>query len=88
MEQARLRLEQQGYSNVVLVEALRSPSANPPYYEGSATRGRRVVNLMVMADGSSVVLPYAPRQRVPPRSTYVCQRLDFEANISACLGVP
>lgn len=88
LQQARQKLVQQGYSSVVLVKALPSPGANPPYYEGYAVRGGQLLNVMVMADGSTVFPAYVARQNVPHRSQYACQRIDSAAVINACLGAP
>ncbi len=74
MFETKQRLEQEGYTQVKLIEALPSPGTNPPLYEGVAVaKGGKPVNLMVMADGSTVLLPFTPRQAVPPRRQYTCQ---------------
>src|SRR5690242_16513767 len=88
LQQARQKLEQQGYSSVVLVQALPSPGTNPPYYEGYAVRGGRVVNVMVMADGSTVFPSYVVRQNVPHHRQYACQRIDSATAIDGCFGTP
>ncbi|HEX7970372.1 MAG TPA: hypothetical protein VF502_19270 [Stellaceae bacterium] len=74
MLETKQRLEQEGYTQVKLIEALPSPGANPPLYEGVAiARGGKPVNLMVMADGSTVLLPFKARQTVPAPRQYTCQ---------------
>jgi len=88
LQQARQKLERQGYNSVVLVKALPSPGANPPYYEGYAVRGGQLLNVMVMADGSTIFPSYIARQNVPRRSQYACQRIDSAAMTNACLGAP
>ncbi len=73
MFETKQRLEQEGYTQVRLVEALPSPGANPPLYEGVAiAKGGKPVNIMVMADGSTVLLPFKARQTVPASRQYSC----------------
>ena len=74
MFETKQRLEQEGYTQVKLIDALPSPGANPPLYEGVAiAKGGKPVNLMVMADGSTVLLPFKARQTVPGPRQYTCQ---------------